>query len=60
MNRTEPLFDFPSPSRQPERIAESPGVVDTTAPPDMEAFKNVRSFGFKGLKEKLEAKRREG
>ncbi|MDX2206751.1 MAG: hypothetical protein SFU57_03840 [Gemmatimonadales bacterium] len=58
MNRTKPLIDCPSPSRKPKGLEGSLRVVNTTPPPDMEAFKDVRSFGLKGLREKLEAKRK--
>lgn len=58
MNSTKPLIDCPSPSKNPEGTGGRLKIIDTTPPPDMEAFKEVRSFGLKGLRAKLEAKRK--
>lgn len=58
MTRFKPLTDCPNPSKKPSGSGDGLRIISTTPPPDMEAFKQVRSFGFKGLRAKLEAKRK--
>lgn len=52
------FLDAPSPSAKPSSVAGKFRILDRDPPPDHEEFKALRSFGLKGLRAKLEARRK--